>query len=81
MAARATTLRKAAPAGDQIIGGEGGNDNDVVDMSRLSGAVTVTYTGDEAGTIRTRYTTIKFCQIEHQILMQGNNSVNATATH
>ena len=64
---------------DTIIGGEGGADADVIDLSALSGPVTVTYTGDEAGTITNGSDTITFSQIERLILTDHADVVDASA--
>lgn len=53
---------------DIVIGGEGGTDFDTLDLSALTGAVTVTYTGDEAGTITDGSSKIIFSEIERLIL-------------
>lgn len=64
---------------DTVIGGEGGNDLDTIDLTSVSGAVTVTYTGDEAGTITDGSNTITFSEIERLILTDGSDSVSAAA--
>ncbi len=63
---------------DTIVGGEGGTNRDTIDLSDMTAPVTVTYTGDKAGTIT--YTgdkagtitdgtsTLTFSEIEHLIL-------------
>lgn len=66
---------------DVIIGGEGGFDYDTIDLSALSGPVTVSYTGTEAGTITDGTNTITFSQIEHLILTEFNDSVDASNDH
>lgn len=63
---------------DTIDGGEGGNDSDTLDLSGLSGPVTVTYTGDEAGTITDGVNTITFTNIENLILTDFDDVVDAT---
>lgn len=63
---------------DTIVGGEGGTDTDTIDLSALGGAVTVTYTGDEAGTITDGTDTITFSEIEHLILTDSSDSVDGT---
>lgn len=62
---------------DTIIGGEGGVDQDRIDLSNLTGPVTVTYTGDEAGTITDGTHTINFSQIENLTLTDHGDSVFA----
>ncbi|MEP4197732.1 MAG: Hint domain-containing protein [Aliishimia sp.] len=64
---------------DTIIGGEGGIDTDVIDLSAVTGPVTVTYTGNEAGTITNGSDTINFSEIEKFILTDGADFVNASA--
>ncbi|MFK7762711.1 MAG: hypothetical protein AB8B62_05580 [Roseobacter sp.] len=64
---------------DTIVGGEGGNDADVIDLSGLSGPVTVTYTGDEEGTITDGTDTITFSEIEGINLTNQSDSLDASA--
>ncbi|MCX7561466.1 Hint domain-containing protein [Sulfitobacter sp. F26204] len=69
---------------DSITGGEGTTDPgdvdfDTIDLSALSGAVTVTYTGDEAGTITDGTDTIAFTEIENLILTDQSDSVQGGA--
>ncbi|CTQ48841.1 Hint domain-containing protein [Jannaschia donghaensis] len=64
---------------DTIVGGEGGDDTDTIDLSGLSGPVTVTYSGDEAGTITDGTSTIVFSGIERLILTDFDDVVDATA--
>ena len=64
---------------DTIVGGEGGVDSDTIDLSNLSGPVTVTYTGDEAGTITDGTSTLEFSQVEKLILTDHADVVDATA--
>ena len=64
---------------DTIVGGEGGTDNDTLDLSALTGSVTVTYTGDEAGTITDGTDTITFSEIENLILTDQADSLDGTA--
>ena len=68
---------------DVISGGEGvtdgtDTDDDVIDLSALSGAVTVTYTGDEAGTITDGTDTITFSEIERIILSDFGDQVDGS---
>ncbi|MBO9465120.1 Hint domain-containing protein [Tropicibacter sp. R15_0] len=66
-------------AGVTIIGGEGGaTDNDTIDLSALSGAVSVDFTGHETGIITNGADTISFSQIESLILTGQNDTVDAT---
>ncbi|MFK7752888.1 MAG: Hint domain-containing protein [Sedimentitalea sp.] len=62
-----------------VIGGEGGNDDDTLDLSGQAGSFTVTYTGDEAGTITDGTDSITFSQIENLILSDQADVVDATA--
>ncbi|GAB5430695.1 MAG: hypothetical protein EpisKO_00650 [Epibacterium sp.] len=62
---------------DTIVGGEAGNDQDVVDLSYMTGPVTVTYTGPEAGTITDGTDTIQFSEIEELILTDQDDVVDA----
>jgi len=69
---------------DVITGGEGTTDPgdedfDRIDLSALSGPVTVTYTGDEAGTITDGTDTITFSEIEQIILTDQADAVDARA--
>ncbi len=64
---------------DTIVGGEGGIDNDTIDLSRVTVPVTVTYTGDEAGTITDGVNTITFSGIENLILTDLADLVDGTA--
>jgi Ca2+-binding RTX toxin-like protein len=64
-------------ADDTIVGGEGGTDDDTIDLSQLSVPVNVTYTGDEAGVITGGGETIPFTEIERLILTDQNDTVDA----
>ena len=64
---------------DAIFGGEGGIDDDAIDLATLTGAVTVSYSGNEAGTITSGIDTLTFTEIERLILTGGADSVNAGA--
>ena len=68
---------------DTIVGGEGGTDNDTIDLSGLSGPVTVTYNSDqsESGTITDGSNTITFSEIEQLILTDQNDSVDGSDTY
>ncbi|WP_298860656.1 Hint domain-containing protein [uncultured Sulfitobacter sp.] len=63
---------------DTIIGGEGGTDEDFIDLSNLTGPVTVTYTGDESGTITDGSNTISFSEIERLVLTDQDDDVDAS---
>ena len=64
---------------DTIVGGEAGNDFDTVDFSALTGPVTVTYTGDEAGYVTDGTSTTYFSEIERLILTDQADVVDASA--
>lgn len=64
---------------DTIIGGEGGTDQDTIDLSALNGAVTIVYDGTGSGTITNGTDTITFSEIERFILTEHNDSVDASA--
>jgi Ca2+-binding RTX toxin-like protein len=56
------------------------DDWDVIDASALTGNTTVTFTGNEAGTIATGANGATFSQIEEIRLGSGNDTVDASAT-
>ncbi len=64
---------------DTIVGGEEGTDSDTIDASALTGPVTVTFTGDEAGTITDGTDTITFSEIENVFTGSGDDSLDASA--
>lgn len=64
---------------DVVVGGEGGVDNDVIDHSAVTTGVTVTYTGDEAGTITDGTDTITFSEVEQIILTDQDDSLDGSA--
>jgi Ca2+-binding RTX toxin-like protein len=64
---------------DTIIGGEGAVDLDTIDLTAVTTPITVTYTGNEAGTITDGTNTITFSQIEHLILTEGADYVQPVA--
>lgn len=68
---------------DTIVGGEGGPNDDTLDLSGLSGPVTVTHssTGAESGTITDGTDTITFSEIESLILTDQADSVDGSASH
>ncbi|MDJ0628422.1 MAG: Hint domain-containing protein [Rhodobacter sp.] len=63
---------------DTIVGGEGGSDGDAVDLSALSSGATVTYSGDEAGTIVDGTDSLSFSQVEALTLTEQDDSVDAS---
>ena len=75
------TIRIADNAGnDTIEGGEGGSDTDVLDLTAVTSAVTVTYSGPEAGTVTFGTNTITFSEIERIDLTAQADSVTAGAS-
>jgi len=62
---------------DTIVGGEAGDDQDIVDLSHMTGPVTVTYTGDESGFITDGNDTIQFSEIEQMVLTDQDDVVDA----
>ncbi|KIC23927.1 Hint domain-containing protein [Leisingera sp. ANG-M6] len=64
---------------DTLTGGEAGNDYDTVDVSGVTTGVTVTYTGDEAGTITDGTDTITFSEVEALNLTDQADVVDASA--
>ena len=64
---------------DTIEGGEGATDSDEIDADALTGAITVTYSGDEAGTFTDGADTIAFSEIERLALTAQNDSVDGSA--
>ncbi len=64
---------------DTLTGGEAGVDYDTVDLANVTTGVTVTYTGDEAGTITDGADTITFSEIEALTLTDKGDVVDASA--
>ncbi|WP_298843888.1 LamG-like jellyroll fold domain-containing protein [uncultured Roseobacter sp.] len=64
---------------DTITGGESGSDDDIIDASAMSGPVTVTYTGDEAGEITDGTDTLTFSGIERVVLTDHADQLDARA--
>ena len=65
--------------GVTIVGGEGGTDDDTIDLSNFGSGVTVTYSGNEAGTITDGTDTLIFSEIERIILTDQADVVDASA--
>ncbi len=63
---------------DDIDGGEGGTDDDTIDLSALSNTVTVTHTGDQTGSLTDDDDTAQFTGIERFVLTNGSDSVSAS---
>ncbi|ASP20519.1 leukotoxin [Antarctobacter heliothermus] len=77
-----TVVLETGFGADTIVGGETtttGTDNDTLDASSLPGSVTVTYTGDEAGTITDGTDSAGFSEIETLTLGGGDDSVDGSA--
>ncbi|MDE4131877.1 Hint domain-containing protein [Phaeobacter sp. QD34_3] len=64
---------------DTLTGGEAGIDFDKVDLTAVTTGVSVTYTGDEAGTITDGADTITFSEIEALDLTDQADVVDASA--
>lgn len=68
---------------DSIVGGEGtsgaGPDYDSLDLSALTGPVSVLYNGDESGSITDGTSTLTFSEIERLILTDSADTVDGTA--
>lgn len=65
---------------DTVEGGETGpDDTDTMDFSALSGAITGSYTGDEAGSLTDGAGSVQFSEIERLILTDQDDSVDASA--
>lgn len=67
--------------GDTVIGGEdpGDGDFDVLDLTGVSSATTVTYFGAESGTLSHATGSVAFSEIERLALGSGNDTVTAQA--
>lgn len=66
---------------DTVVGGEGAETvGDQIDLSGLTGPVTVDYTGAESGTITDGTDTITFSEIEQIILTDFDDSVDGIAS-
>ncbi|MEO1328021.1 MAG: hypothetical protein AAFV47_15310, partial [Pseudomonadota bacterium] len=70
---------------DSITGGEGttdpsDSDDDRIDLSALSGPVTVTYSGDEAGAITDGTDTLSFAEIEALTLTDHDDRLDLFTT-
>ncbi len=64
---------------DTIIGGEGGVDEDTLDLSGMTAPLTVDYTGNESGTVTDGTSSISFSEIEDIILTDGADVVDAAS--
>ncbi|WP_284164419.1 Hint domain-containing protein [Frigidibacter sp. SD6-1] len=66
---------------DTITGGETGETaGDLIDATAITGNETLTFTGNEAGTLSDGTSTASFSQIERFQIGSGNDTVNASAT-
>ncbi len=65
---------------DTVVGGQGGDNYDTLDLSNLSNPVTVVFTGPGAGTVTDTVTgdVITFSEIEQLILTNQSDVVDAT---
>ncbi|MGD1926395.1 MAG: Hint domain-containing protein [Paracoccaceae bacterium] len=63
---------------DVIYGGEGGADNDTLDLSALGGGVTISFTGEEEGTFTDGTDTGTFFGIENIILTDQDDQLDAS---
>ncbi|MGB0903745.1 MAG: Hint domain-containing protein, partial [Mangrovicoccus sp.] len=69
--------------GEQIIGGETvitGTDDDTLDVSGLGQAVSVTYSGDESGTLVMGTDTLTFVEIENIVLSDYGDTLDGSAS-
>jgi Ca2+-binding RTX toxin-like protein len=66
---------------DTITGGEGGTDFDTLDLSGLTGGVSVTYTGSdgESGTVTSGADTAAFSGVEKLVFTGQADTINASA--
>ncbi|MGK7652144.1 Hint domain-containing protein [Roseovarius sp. B08] len=67
---------------DSITGGEGvttGSDSDTIDGSGLSGPVTLTLSGSEAGTLTDGTDTLSFTEVENVFTGAGDDNLDASA--
>lgn len=64
---------------DVVDGGAAGTDYDTLDFSQVTSPVTGTYSGDEAGTITTGPDSVTFSDIEHLVLTDLDDQIDASA--
>lgn len=74
-----TFLMEDSFGNDTLTGGEAGVDFDTVDFSSLSNGLSVTYTGNEAGTVTDGTDTVTFSEIERLILSGQADVVDGSA--
>jgi len=65
---------------DTLVGGDEGGDFDTVTLAGVSSGVTVTYSGNEAGTITDGAATARFAEIEGFTLTDNNDTLNGAAS-
>ncbi|SPF80391.1 Hint domain-containing protein [Pseudoprimorskyibacter insulae] len=65
---------------DTITGGETGTDLDIIDLTNLTGPVTVTYSTPESGTIVMGTDTVSFSEIEQILYTDFNDTVAGGAS-
>ncbi len=65
---------------DVVAGGEGGTDNDILDASNLTTAVSVTMTGNEAGDLINGGDSVDFTQIEDFVLTGLDDTFDGSAS-
>ena len=63
---------------DTFYGGEGGIDNDTLDLSNLSESVTVTYTGNETGMLARDAKSVSVFEIENIVLTEQGDTFDAS---
>lgn len=73
-----TFSMSGTPGDDVIDGGEAGSDNDVIDLSGLTGPATVTHSGHEGGSISVASSTITFGGVETIITTSSADTVTAS---
>ncbi len=64
---------------DTIIGGEGGDDQDRLVLNSLTSGVTVTYSGDESGTVTNGKQTLQFSETEQFELTNFSDNFDASS--
>ncbi|KCV83139.1 type I secretion target repeat-containing protein [Actibacterium atlanticum] len=76
----ADTIQFTDNFGDDVVdGGDLGTDYDTLDFSQVSTPITGTYSGDEAGTINAGTDSVTFSDIEHLILTDGADQIDASS--
>lgn len=75
-----TFLITGSPGNDTIVGGEGGSDQDLLDLTGIAGPVTITYSAPEAGTVVVGADTITFSEIETIYASSGADTVTGSTS-